>query len=97
MVTTPVTSWGEALMTSLAAALAMFLGAIPKVIGFVVILIIGWIIAAAHRQGRCGALAGRQVQRPGPAIRASAGFVQQMGIRTDAAGASRPSPSGSCG
>ena len=32
-------------MTSVAAALAMFLGAIPKVIGFAVILIIGWFIA----------------------------------------------------
>ena len=31
----------------LVAALAMFLGAIPKVLGFLVILIIGWIIASA--------------------------------------------------
>ena len=30
----PVTDWGQAIMTSIAAALAMFLGAIPKVIGF---------------------------------------------------------------
>ena len=47
MPTTPITNMGEAMMTSLAAALALFLGAIPKVIGFLIILIIGWIIAAA--------------------------------------------------
>src|SRR5581483_5899617 len=47
MVTTPVASWSEALLTSLTAALALFLAAIPKVIGFVVILIIGWLVAAA--------------------------------------------------
>jgi glycosyltransferase involved in cell wall biosynthesis len=47
MPTAPVTSWGEALMTSLVAALAMFLGAIPKVLGFVIILLIGWLIARA--------------------------------------------------
>ena len=44
MPTTPVTSWGEALMTSGAAALALFLAAIPKIVGFLVILIIGWIL-----------------------------------------------------
>jgi len=46
MPVTPVTDWGQAMMTSIAAALAMFLGAIPKVIAFAVILIIGWIIAS---------------------------------------------------
>src|SRR5205809_627165 len=43
----PVTSWGEALMTSLAAALALFLSAIPKLIGFALILVVGWLIAGA--------------------------------------------------
>jgi hypothetical protein len=45
MPTVPVTDWGQAIMTSVATALALLLGAIPKVIGFAVILIIGWIIA----------------------------------------------------
>src|SRR4051812_39082744 len=40
-----VTSWGEAVMTSMVAALAVFLAAIPRVIGFLLILIIGWVIA----------------------------------------------------
>ena len=34
----PVTDWGEAVMTSAAAALAMFLSAIPRVIAFAVIV-----------------------------------------------------------
>ena len=40
---TAITDWGSAMMTSLAAALAMFLSAIPKIIGFAVIVIVGWL------------------------------------------------------
>src|ERR671923_124876 len=41
----PIRDWGEAILTSLAAALAIFLAAIPQIIGFLVILLIGWFIA----------------------------------------------------
>ena len=86
MVTTPVTSWGEALLTSLAAALAMFLGAIPRVIGFAVILIVGWIIAGLIAKAVAAIL--RTVKFNDLAQRSGfAGFVQQAGIHTDAAGA----------
>jgi hypothetical protein len=86
MATTPVTSWGEALLTSLAAALAMFLGAIPRVIGFVLILIIGWIIAGLIATAVAALL--RAVKFNDLAQRSGfAGFVQRAGIRTDAAGA----------
>jgi hypothetical protein len=86
MVTTPVTSWGEALLTSLAAALAMFVGAIPRVIGFVLILIIGWIIAGLVATAVAALL--RAVKFNDLAQRSGfAGFVQRAGIRTDAAGA----------
>jgi Mechanosensitive ion channel, conserved TM helix len=86
MGTTPVTSWGEALLTSLAAALALFLGAIPKVIGFLVILIIGWIIAAALARAVAGLL--RAVSFNDLARRSGfTDFVQNMGLQTDAAGA----------
>jgi len=86
MVTTPVTSWGEALLTSLAAALALFLGAIPKIIGFAVILIIGWIIASLIATAVAALL--RAVKFNDLAQRSGfAGFVQKTGIRTDAAGA----------
>ena len=40
-----VTDWGAAVMTSLTAALSLFLAAIPRVIGFLVILVIGWLIS----------------------------------------------------
>ena len=85
MTTTPVTDWGTALITSAAAALALLLGAIPKVIGFAVILIIGWIIASAL----AGAVAAilRTVKFNDLAQRAGiSGFVQKMGVHTDAAG-----------
>src|SRR5205823_4884628 len=85
MTTPPVTTWGEALMTSLVAALAMFLGAIPKVIGFVLILIIGWIIAAALA-GAVAALL-RAVKFNDLAERSGfSGFVRNMGAHTDASG-----------
>jgi hypothetical protein len=85
MQTVPVTSWGEAIMTSLAAALAMLLGGIPKVIGFLVILVIGWIIATALAGAVAAVL--RAVKFNDLAQRAGfSGFIQKMGVHTDAAG-----------
>jgi hypothetical protein len=85
MTTAPVTDWGTALITSAAAALALLLGAVPKVIGFAVILIIGWIIASALATA-VGAIL-RSVKFNDLAQRAGiSGFVQKMGVRTDAAG-----------
>ena len=80
-----VTDSGTAVMTSLAAALSLFLAAIPRSIGFIVILVIGWLIlgvlasavAALLRAVRFNDLA----QRSGLSR-----FVQNMGVRTDAAG-----------
>src|ERR687883_809707 len=81
----PVTDWGTAVMTSLAAALALLLGAIPRVIGFLLILIIGWLIAAALARVVSSVL--RAVRFNDLAQRAGlSGFVQQMGLQTDAAG-----------
>jgi hypothetical protein len=86
MTTTPVTNWGEALLTSLAAALALFLGAIPKIIGFVVILIIGWLVAAALAKAVAGLL--RAIKFNELAQKSGfTSFVHNMGIKTDAAGA----------
>src|SRR5207248_217379 len=83
--TAPVYDWGQAVMTSTAAALALFLAAIPKIIGFLVILLIGWMVA--------GALAGivakllRTVRFNELAQRSGfSGFVQNMGVHTDASG-----------
>jgi hypothetical protein len=63
----------------------MFLAAVPKVIGFLVILLIGWLIANALASIVANLL--RSVQFNSVADRSGfSGFVQQMGIRTDAAG-----------
>lgn len=45
MPTTTITSWGDAVFLSLSNALNSFLAAIPLVIGALVIIVIGWIIA----------------------------------------------------
>ena len=45
MPTTTISSWGDAVFLSLSNALNAFLNAIPLVIGALLIIIIGWIIA----------------------------------------------------
>jgi Conserved TM helix len=85
MSTAPVTNWSEALLTSLAAALALFMSAIPKVIGFAVILIIGWLIASAVAKAVAALL--RAVKFNDLAARGGfTGFVQKMGVNQDASG-----------
>lgn len=85
MPSAPVTSWGDAFITSLTGALALLLGAIPKILGFLVILIIGWIIASAIAAAVAALL--RAVRFNDLARRSGfAGFVEQMGIRRDSAG-----------
>jgi mechanosensitive ion channel-like protein len=80
-----MTNWGEAIMTSTAAALAMFLGGIPKVIAFLVILLVGWLIASAMSSLVAGLL--RTVKFNDLATRSGiTGFVHNMGWQTDPAG-----------
>jgi hypothetical protein len=72
-------------MTSVAAALAMFLGAIPKVVAFAVILIIGWFIASLLAKAAAALL--RAVKFNDLAKRSGlSDFVQNMGMKSDAAG-----------
>ena len=85
MQTTPISDWTEALLTSAAAALALFLGAIPKILGFLVILIIGWIIASLIAKAVAGLL--RAIKFNDLAQRSGfSGFVRNMGMQTDASG-----------
>ena len=80
-----ITDWGTAVMTSLAAALSLFLAAIPRVIGFIVILIIGWLISGVLATAVAALL--RAVRFNDLAQRSGlTGFVQNMGLRTDTAG-----------
>lgn len=85
MPTTPVTNWAEALMTSLASGLVVLFAAIPKIIGFVLILIIGWLIASAIAGAVAAVL--RMVKFNDLAARSGfSGFVEKMGIKRDASG-----------
>ena len=80
-----INAWGAALTTSLAAALSLFLGAIPRVIGFLVIIIIGWLIAGALAAAVAALL--RAVKFNTLAQNSGLqGFVNNMGLRTDASG-----------
>src|SRR5574339_393495 len=80
-----INAWGAALATSLATALSLFLGAIPRIIGFLVILIIGWIIAGLLAAGVAAIL--RAIRFNDLAQRSGlTGFVHSMGVRKDTAG-----------
>jgi len=78
----PIRDWGDAVLTSIAQALALFLAAIPKIIGFVIILVIGWIVASLVAKGVSAALRAARFndmsQRSG-----FAGFVRGTGVTTD--------------
>jgi len=85
MQTAPVTNWTDALLTSFTAALAIFLSAIPKIIAFAVIIIIGWLIASAIASVVAKLL--RAVRFDEVAQRSGfAGFVHKMGIQRDSSG-----------
>src|SRR5688572_20842225 len=80
-----INAWGAALTTSLAAALSLFLGAIPRIIGFLVIIIIGWLISGVLAAAVAGLL--RAVKFNVLAQNAGLqGFINNMGLRTDASG-----------
>jgi hypothetical protein len=73
------------MMTSLAGALAMFLAAIPKVLGFIIILVIGWFVASLIASAVAGLL--RNIRFNDFARRSGLGdFVDKMGVKTDASG-----------
>jgi len=85
MLTTPVTSWADALLTSLAAGLAILFAAIPKLLGFAIILIVGWLIASAVAAAVAAVL--RSVRFNDVARRSGfSDFVEKMGIKRDASG-----------
>jgi len=77
--------WGEAVQTSLAAAFAILLSGIPKIIGFLIILVVGWIIAAIAARLVLALL--HAIHFNDMAQRAGvAGFVHDMGVQTDSSG-----------
>jgi hypothetical protein len=74
-----------ALVASLTGALALVFDAIPRVIGFVIILILGWLIAGLLGSAIAALL--RLIRFNDLAQRAGiTGFVQRMGLHHDPAG-----------
>ena len=82
---TAVTHWSDAMFTSLAAAMALLFSAIPKIIGFALIIIAGWFIASLIERGLAAIL--RKIRFNDLAQRAGlTDFVHRMGMDTDASG-----------
>ena len=80
-----VQDWGDAFMVSIADAMALFLAAIPRIIGFLVVIIIGWFIATAIAKAVAVVL--RKVDFNGLAKRSGfSDFVHNMGVQTDSSG-----------
>jgi hypothetical protein len=77
--------FGAAITASLTTALSLFLGAIPRIVGFLLILIIGWIISGVLASAVAALL--RAVRFNVLAQSAGIhGFIHNMGLRTDASG-----------
>ena len=84
-VAVPVQDTGDAFRASLAGALNTFLSAIPRIIGFAVVLIVGWIISSLLARGVEALL--RAVKFNDLARRSGfADFVEKTGVRDDSAG-----------
>lgn len=82
---TGIRDLGNVGLASLAEAVPMFVAAIPKVLGFVVILIIGWFIAGLVEKS-VGALL-RTAKVKDLAARSGFGdFFRKIGIKTESAG-----------
>lgn len=73
------------MMTSLAGAMALFFAAIPKILGFILIIVIGWMVASLIEKGVRGLL--HAVKFNSLAQRAGlSDFVHKMGVKTDSSG-----------
>src|SRR5690348_7742223 len=80
-----ITSWGDAILTALTNALNLLLTAIPRFLGFLVILIVGWIIASVVSRALTFLL--RKVGFDRLATRIGLTQLEQrMGLRMDTAG-----------
>lgn len=80
-----VSDWGAAFMTSMTGALGALLGAVPRIIGFLVIILAGWFIASLIAKGVAILL--RSVKFNELAQRAGlSDFVNKTGVRSDSAG-----------
>lgn len=80
-----IRDWGDAMLTSTTQAFALFASAIPRVIGFLIILAIGWFVAYLTEKVVAAAL--RAIRFEQLAERSGfGGFVTSTGVDTDPAG-----------
>jgi hypothetical protein len=80
-----VTDWGTSIITSFTTAMALVFAFIPKLLGFLIILLIGWIIAGLLEKGVTWLLRKVGFDKIADRIGLS-GLQQQMGLKMDAAG-----------
>jgi mechanosensitive ion channel-like protein len=80
-----VTDWSEAVLTSLAGAMALFFAAIPKVLAFAIILVVGWLLSSLVARAVQALL--RRMRFNDLSARSGFGaFVANVGVHTDPAG-----------
>lgn len=83
MDTSAIYDWGNTLMSSLSAALAMLFLAVPKILGFLLIVVAGWLIAALAERAVAAVL--RTIHFNDLSERSGlSDFVRKMGTDTDA-------------
>ena len=80
-----VTDWGTSIITSFTTAIALVFAFIPKLLGFIIILAIGWIIAGLLERGVTWLLRKFGFDRMANRIGLTR-LQQQMGLTMDAAG-----------
>jgi hypothetical protein len=80
-----VTNWGEAIFTAFTNALNLLLTFIPRFLGFLVILLVGWIIASVVSRVLTLLLRKVGFDRLSDRIGLTR-LEQQIGVRTDTAG-----------
>jgi len=81
----PARDLGEALRASLASAVNTFLSAIPRLLGFAIILAAGWVVSSLLAKGVAVLLHAMNFNE----LARRSGFaelVQRMGVRADSAG-----------
>ncbi len=80
-----VTDWGTAIITSFTNAIALVFAFIPKLLGFIIILVVGWIIAGILERAVTWLLRKIGFDRIADRIGLTR-LQQQMGLNIDAAG-----------
>src|ERR1044072_318350 len=79
----PGRTLGESLRASLARTLDTLLSALPRLIGFILVLIVGWILSSLLARGAAALLHAIRFNDLAPRS-GFAEFVRNMGVRQDA-------------